>query len=205
MKKYGILSILILIVGLLINIPVFNLSVNDVDGNPCEIKISKKIYERYPNRISINGKVHIYKDRYRLNVWKVEAGVVTDEGVENVVLGVYNKSPFHQETEKRVFVYIVKNDELRPRYRASKLSTPFEDFVLYDVEGDGVIEIVTLDNIKGMNSISAYKLKKMTIYREYFSKNYECLSELNVNDGLYVKADGEAKKVVLSGDELLLK
>ena len=205
MKKYGILIILILIVGLLINIPVFNLSVNDVDGNPCEIKISKKIYERYPNMVSINGKVHIYKDRYRLNVWKAEAGAVTDEGVENVVLGVYNKSPFHQETEKRVFVYIVKNDELRPRYRASKLSTPFEDFVLYDVEGDGVIEIVTLDNIKGMNSISAYKLKKMTIYREYFSKNYECLSELNVNDGLYVKADGEAKKVVLSGDELLLK
>ena len=205
MKKYGILIILILIVGLLINIPVFNLSVNDVDGNPCEIKISKKIYERYPNRISINGKVHIYKDRYRLNVWKAEAGVVADEGVENVVLGVYNRSPFHQETEKRVFVYIVKNDELRPRYRASKLSTSFEDFVLYDVEGDGVIEIVTLDNIKGMNSISAYKLKKMTIYREYFSKNYECLSELNVNDGLYVKADGELREVVLSGDELLLK
>lgn len=205
MKKYGILIILILIVGLLINIPVFNLSVNDVDGNPCEIKFSKKIYERYPNSVSINGKVHIYKDRYKLNVWKAEAGVVTDEGVENVVLGVYNKSPFHQETEKRVFVYIVKNDELRPRYRASKLSTPFEDFVLYDVEGDGVIEIVTLDNIKGMNSISAYKLKQMTIYREYFSKNYECLSELNVNDGLYVKAEGETREVVLSGDELLLK
>lgn len=205
MKKYGILIILILIDGLLINIPAFNLSVNDVDGNPCEIKISKKIYERYPNRISINGKVHIYKDRYRLNVWKAEAGVVTDEGVENVVLGVYNKSPFHQETEKRVFVYIVKNDELRPRYRASKLSTPFEDFVLYDVEGDGVMEIVTLDNIKGMNSISAYKLKKMTIYREYFSKNYEGLSELNVNDGLYVKAEGELREVVLSGDEFLLK
>ncbi len=205
MKKYGILIILILIVGLLINIPVFNLSVNDVDGNPCEIKISKKIYERYPNMVSINGKVHIYKDRYRLNVWKAEAGAVTDEGVENVVLGVYNKSPFHQETEKRVFVYIVKNDELRPRYRASKLSTPFEDFVLYDVEGDGVMEIVTLDNIKGMNSISAYKLKQMTIYREYFSKSYESLSELNVNGDLYVKAEGEAKEVVLSGDELLLK
>lgn len=205
MKKYGILIILILIVGLLINIPVFNLSVNDVDGNPCEIKISKKIYERYPNRISINGKIHIYKDKYRLNVWKAEAGTVTDEGVENVVLGVYNKSPFHQETEKRVFVYIVKDNELRPRYRASKLSLSFDDFLLYDVDGDGIMEIVTLDNIKGMNSISAYKLKKMTIYREYFSKSYESLSELNVNDSLYVKAEGEAKEVVLSGDELLLK
>lgn len=205
MKKYGILIILILIVGLLINIPVFNLSVNDVDGNPCEIKISKKIYERYPNRISINGKIHIYKDKYRLNVWKAEAGTVTDEGVENVVLGVYNKSPFHQETEKRVFVYIVKDNELRPRYRASKLSLSFDDFLLYDVDGDGIMEIVTLDNIKGMNSISAYKLKKMTIYREYFSKSYESLSELNVNDSLYVKAEGEAKEVVLLGDELLLK
>lgn len=205
MKKYGIIIVVILIVGLLINIPVFNLSVNDVDGNPCEIKISKKFYERYPNRVSINGKVHIYKDRYRLNVWKAEAGVVTDEGVENVVLGVYNKSPFHQELEKRVFIYIVKDDELRPRYRASKLSTPFEDFVLYDVEGDGVMEIVTLDSVKGANSISAYKLKKMTIYREYFSKSYESLSELNVNDGLYVKAEGETREVVLSGDELLIK
>lgn len=205
MKKYGIIIVVILIVGLLINIPVFNLSVNDVDGNPCEIKISKKIYERYPNMVSINGKVHIYKDRYRLNVWKVEAGAVTDEGVENVVLGVYNKSPFHQEPEKRVFVYIVKDDELRPRYRASKLSLPFDDFLLYDVDGDGVMEIMTLDNIKGMNSISAYKLKKMTIYREYFSKSYEGLSELNVNGGLYVKAEGEAKEVLLSGDELLLK
>lgn len=205
MKKYGILIVVILIVGLLINIPVFNLSVNDVDGNPCEINISKKFYERYPNRVSINGNVHIYKDRYRLNVWKAEAGAVTEEGEDNVVLGVYNKSPFHQELEKRVFVYIVKDNELRPRYRASKLSLPFDDFVLYDVEGDGVMEIVTLDNIKGMNSISAYKLKKMTIYREYFSKSYESLSELNVNDGLHVKAEGEAKEVVLSGDELLLK
>ena len=205
MKKYGILIILILIVGLLINIPVFNLSVNDVDGNPCEIKFSKKIYERYPNRVSINGKVHIYKDRYRLNVWKAEAGVVTDEGVENVVLGVYNKSPFHQEMEKRVFIYIVKDDELRPRYRASKLSLPFDDFLLYDVDGDGVMEIVTLDSVKGANFVSAYKLKKMTIYREYFSKSYESLSELNVNDGLYVKAEGKTREVVLSGDELLLK
>lgn len=205
MKKYGILIILILIAGLLINIPVFNLSTKDVDGNPCEIKFSKKIYERYPNRVSINGKVHNYKDRYRLNVWKAEAGTVTEEGEDNIVLGVYNKSPFHQEMEKRVFVYIVKDNELRPRYRASKLSLPFDDFVLYDVEGDGVMEIVTLDNIKDMNSISAYKLKKMTIYREYFSKSYESLSELNVNDGLYVKAEGETKEVVLSGDELLIK
>lgn len=205
MKKYGIIIVVIFIVGLLVNISVFHLSVNDVNGKTCEIKFFKKIYERYPNRVSINGKIHIYKDRYTLNVWKAETGVVTDEGVENVVLGVYNKSPFHQELEKRVFVYIVKDDELRPRYRASKLSTPFDDFVLYDVEGDGVMEIVTLDNIKGMNSISAYKLKKMTIYREYFSKSYESLSELNVNDGLHVKAEGEAKEVVLSGDELLLK
>lgn len=205
MKKYGIIIVVILIVGLLINIPVFNLSVNGVDGNPCEIKFSKKIYERYPNRVSINGKVHIYKDRYKLNVWKAEAGTVTEEGEDNIVLGVYNKSPFHQEMEKRVFVYIVKDNELRPRYRASKLSLPFDDFVLYDVDSDGVMEIVTLDNIKGMNSISAYKLKKMTIYREYFSKSYESLSELNVKDGLYVKAGGEMREVVLSGNELLIK
>lgn len=205
MKKYGILIILILIVGLLINIPVFNISAKGVNGNPCEIKFIKKIHERYPNRVSINGKVHIYKDRYRLNVWKAETGVVTDEGLENVVLGVYNKSPFHQEMEKRVFIYVVKDDELRPRYRASKLTTPFEDFVLYDIDGDGVTEILTLDSVKGMNSISAYKLKKMTIYREYFSKSYESLSELNVNVGLYVKAGGETREVVLSGDKLLLK
>lgn len=212
-KKFLVVTIVLVIILFIFSKESISFDVVDDDGKPVALTLRKRRFQKFYNEVTLsddeNVNTHVFKDKYTLNIWKWKTGRVNDENNENnedVVFGVYNIAPHHRIMTNRVFIYTVKDLELRPKFRASRLTYPISDFTLYDIDDDGYDEVVAIEKYKGDTYISAYKEYDLKIERVYFGKfSFEISRFLENGENLSVETEKGTFNVGLKNKEVYLK
>lgn len=170
-------------------------------------------WQEYGNEVIIYSLEGGRKELLRWNAselkpWKIMTGDVDGDGDEEIALGVYKESPLHQIMAKRPFIYSFNGEKLSPFWRGSRLSKPFNDFILYDLDGDGICEIVSSEYLEeGSMVINSYKWRGFgfegflqTAELQTIKKIYESEGELSLTGSLNNK---NIKAVVGISDDKL--
>ena len=175
-------------------------SIGDIDGDYLDelVLLTKKKFKKYGDEViifSLSERIkEIYREDFsRLKPWKVVLGDIDGDGKYEVSIGVYKKTPFHKIIAKRPFIYSYENNKLQPKWRGSRLSKPFTDYNFYDIDKDGIDEIISIeileDNRKVLNT---YKWKGFGFEGFLESDSFKDIKDLRIEDGLvYVKIEGE--------------
>lgn len=209
-KKFLVVTIVLVIILFIFSKESVSFDVVDDDGKSVTLTLRKRRFQKYYNEVTLsddeNVNTHVFKDKYTLNIWKWKTGRVNDENNEDVVFGVYNIAPHHRIMTNRVFIYTVKDLELQPKFRASRLTYPISDFTLYDIDGDGYDEVVAIEKYKSESYISAYKEYDLKIERVYFGKFlFEISRFSNDSENLSVETEKGTFNVGLKNKEVYLK
>lgn len=172
-----------------------------------KVILYRKIFSSYSNRIEIesNGELYLkdFKGKNPLNIWKFEAGDVEGDKEEELALGVYKKSPHHQVMAKRVFLYNIVDGKLKPKFRASRLALPMDDFILYDIDKDGRDEVVSIEIKDNTYFIAAYHYENFHLTRDYVSETLEEKPKFS-DDGKVIYKD-RIFDLKINGEEIILK
>jgi hypothetical protein len=106
---------------------------------------------------------------------KVQIGDVTGDGVDEVALCVYKTTKFYPELEKRPFFFDLVEGNLIPVWLGSRLSRPFDDYILYDIDDDAIDEIISIERLEsGQRVIAVYNWRGF---------GFEMLTESEAFDG----------------------
>lgn len=149
------------------------------------------------------------KDFTKLNPWKLVIGDIDGDGKDEISIGVYKKSPFHQVMAKRPFIYSFIDGDIQPKWRGSRLSRPFTDYNFFDIDGDGIDEIVAIEILQDNRKIiNAYKWKGFGFEGYVESKSCDDIKELIIEEGLVyirVKEEKDSYKGLLKIENNTLK
>ncbi len=209
-KKFLVVTIVLVIILFIFSKESISFDVVDDDGKPVALTLRKRRFQKFYNEVTLsddeNVNTHVFKDKYTLNIWKWKTGRVNDENNEDIAFGVYNIAPHHRIMTNRVFIYTVKDLELQPKFRASRLTYPISDFTLFDIDGDGYDEVMAIEKYKGDTYISAYKEYDLKIERVYFGKFlFEISRFSNDSENLSVETEKGTFNVGLKNKEVYLK
>lgn len=177
---------------------VMDRAIGDIDGDGSheEIVLTKRSFFKYGNEViiySIEG-TEIYREDFSdLKPWKIAVGDVDGDGINEVSIGVYKETIFHPVMDKRPFIYTFKDNRLHPKWRGSRLSRPFTDYLFYDIDNDGMDEIIAIEFLKdGQKAINTYKWKGFGFEGLLESEGYKDIGNLQHRDGLiYVDVKGQ--------------
>lgn len=109
----------------------------------------------------VDGKKEVFRrDISHLKPWKIDIGDIDGDLNSEIAIGVYKETPLHPVMAKRPFIYNFDGEDLVPKWRGSRLSRPFNDFLLFDVDQDGIFEIVSVEElVDGGHIVNSYKWK----------------------------------------------
>jgi hypothetical protein len=114
-----------------------------------------------------------------LNPWKVQTSDVDGDGMTEIALAVYKTSPFHPVMAKRPFLYDWINGGIFPKWRGSRLSRPFDDYVFADMDSDGKDELVSAEHLAdGGKVLSCYCWKGFGFEKIAESEGFEDISSI---------------------------
>lgn len=136
------------------------------------------------NEMISAGNNLTYKEIYRnhckeLNPWKVQTSDVDGDGMTEIALAVYKTSPFHPVMAKRPFLYDWVNGGIFPKWRGSRLSRPFDDYVFADMDSNGKDELVSAEHLAdGGKVISCYCWKGFGFEKIAESEGFEDISSI---------------------------
>ena len=118
--------------------------------------------EPYGNLLRIYGQENPEKDALlyefdlsHLKPLTVQTGDVNGDGKKEISIVVYKETQFHPVLAKRPFFYALTEGTLEKIWLGSRLSRPFTDFVLADLDGDKVEEIVSIEKTKDEKNVVA--------------------------------------------------
>lgn len=144
-------------------------------------------WQEYGNEVIVysleGGRKEILRwNASNLKPWKLMIGDVDGDGIDEIALGVYKESPLHPIMSKRPFIYRFNGEKISPFWRGSRLSRPFNDFVLYDLDGDGVSEIVSSEYLEDGNMVlNSYKWKGFGFEGFLQSDELQTIKRLSTN------------------------
>lgn len=151
------------------------------------------------------------RDFSEFKPWKIAIGDIDGDGKYEVSIGMYKKSPLHQVMAKRPFIYSFAHGKLEPKWRGSRLSRPFDDYIFSDIDKDGIDEIVAIEILEDNRKvINTYKWKGFGFEGYLETKDYEDISKLWIDQGiLYTKTkEGKGKYlglIKLEGNNLIIE
>lgn len=137
------------------------IDLND-DGNDEIIVLTAEKSQVYGKEVKIfscnSGLKEIYSEDFSsIKPWKVQACDVEGDGIKEISIGVYKKTKFHPIMAKRPFIYSWEGNRLYPKWRGSRLSKPFDDYIFVDIDKDGKDEIVAIELLQnGKKVINTY-------------------------------------------------
>lgn len=86
---------------------------------------------------------------------KVQLGDINGDGVNEVAICVYKTAKFHTVMAKRPFFFDLVQGNLIPVWLGSRLSRPFDDYILYDIDADAIDEIISVERLENGNRVIA--------------------------------------------------
>ncbi|MCD7909052.1 MAG: hypothetical protein LUH04_15485 [Clostridium sp.] len=169
------------------------------------------VYSRYQIRRSrpvLQGEPDAVFDLSSIKPLKVMAGDINGDGLAEIGVCVYKTAKFHPVLSKRPFFYDLKDGELESVWLGSRLARPFDDYLLFDLDGDGIDEIVSIESEQNGNKLLAlYDWKGFGF--EIRAVSDEIQSEVlflnNTNtrqDGILVNIGNTPYHLRLDGDKL---
>ena len=175
---------------------VYDYELGDIDGDGRIelVVLTKKAFRKYGKEVyifKIDKKIEeIYSEDFsRLKPWTIALGDVDGDGKDEVSVGVYKKTQFHRVMAKRPFIYSFEDNRLVPKWKGSRLSKPFTDYIFYDIDENGIDEIVSIEILENEEKvINTYKWKGFGFEGFLQSNSFKDLQDLKkVEDKIYVK------------------
>ena len=126
---------------------------------------------KYLNRVRLNNikniEILFSVNLENLKPMKVMTGDINGDGLNEISLCVYKSTKFHPELAKRPFFYLLNGDELKPVWRGSCLSRPFDDYELFDLDEDGIDEIISIERLQdGKRVLAIYSWQNFGFIRD---------------------------------------
>lgn len=184
-------------------------TVIDEELGEVEMTLSKPIFARFYNKVTFTkdgrSKTKTFESKYKLNIYKVDLGRVNDENKFDIAFGVYSIAPWHRTPSKRVFLYKLVDLDLKPKFRCSRLINSMYDFILFDIDGDGFDEVVSIEKYKGVYSIGVYKQYDLRIERIATRKIDFRPTKLINNEKLYIEGINIKREIKFSKEGIELK
>ena len=210
-EKYGAflgLALLGLLLVSQVRIQTLEEKINLPKGERVRIVVYRKPWSSYGNEILIESPYGQTRKKFTgkkaLNIWKLCQGDLEGDGDPEIGLGVYKKSPHHQVMARRPFFYSLDEGNLKPKFRASRLSLPMEDFILYDIDKDGREEVVSIERRDDQYFLAGYHYLNFHLSRDYFSRPLEEKPEFKEADLGSVLYKGRAWSLKCRGKEIVL-
>ena len=110
------------------------------------------------SRLSASANRLWIDDNRGHNPWKIICCDVDGDNRYEVCVGVWKKARFHPVFDNRLFVYNWDGVEIFPKWLGSRLSSPFVDFDFYDIDDDGISELIALE-------LQRDRLKRVMTYK----------------------------------------
>ena len=85
----------------------------------------------------------------------IQAGDIDGDGTVEIAVCVYKTAEFHPVPAKRPFFYDLQDGQLEPVWLGSRLSRPFADYILFDVDRDDIAEIISIEYTENGNKVLA--------------------------------------------------
>jgi hypothetical protein len=172
--------------ALLIQGKLISSCISDIDGDGTDefLSIERKNEVQYGQDLVIysynNGLKELFRQSFEdMKPWKVQTCDVDGDGQKEISVGVFKKTQFHPVMAKRPFIYNYHNNSISPKWRGSRLSRPFEDYIFVDVDGDKKDELVSIELLQdGQNLVNTYKWKGFGFEGCAESATYEKVEEL---------------------------
>lgn len=161
--------------------------VSDIDGDniPEVLILSRKKGGEYGEDLIIYSYNKTLKEVFKqslkeLNPWKVQTADVEGDGIREISIGVYKTAKFHPVLAKRPFIYNWQGNGISPKWRGSRLSRPFEDYIFIDIDNDNMDEIVSIEVLQdGKKLLNSYKWKGFGFEAMGQSDIYSDISDLS--------------------------
>ncbi|CDZ75535.1 Hypothetical protein ING2D1G_1398 [Peptoniphilus sp. ING2-D1G] len=187
--------------------PILDFDIADIDGDGIYemALINKKLLGKggVVKILSLKNEPEVLyeEDLSEIKPFKIELGDFTGDGISEIAIGIVKKTPHHKIMEKRCFTYNLdfKEKRLIAKFRISKFARPYDDFKLFDIDEDGICEIITIErNEDKSKRIASYTWNGFGFNLVYKSDNYKNL-KLFDKDG-ELKVDG--RKVCLEENNI---
>jgi len=201
-----------------INNKAMDYAIGDVNGDDFEelIILTKRGFKTYGSEVvvfKLDSRItEIYREDFSdLNPWKVAAGDVDGDGIDEISVGVFKKTPLYQVMDKRPFIYYYKDNRLLPKWRGSRLSKPFDDYDFFDIDGDAMDELISIEVLQnGKKVINTYKWRGFGFEGFLQSESFEDIKDLKVRDSsvfiTVVEKEGIYQGIVnFEGDKLKIE
>ena len=106
------------------------------------------------------NKIQQRIDLSAIKPMKVQLGDVNGDSINEVAICVYKTAKFHPVMAKRPFFFDLVEGQLIPVWLGSRLSRPFDDYILYDLDGDDIDEIMSIEQLEdGGRVLAVYNWK----------------------------------------------
>lgn len=172
-----------------------------------------KFIEIYRDFKLLDGKVVLGEepdysfDFTNMKPLKVQLGDVNGDKRADINIIMYKKVKFHNALAKRPFFYNFDSQKLIPLWLGSRLSRPFDDIILDDIDKDGIAELIAIEELENKNRIlSVYKWEGFGF--NLFIKGSEEFKKINFDnnkDGIKIIADGKEREVKIVNKSILLE
>ena len=139
----------------------------------------EKIVKLNKYRISIFDKITGVSDRIYTpyEVFEMETGDVNHDGKTDICIGIIKPTPFDPVLKKRLFIFQIDRDYIRPLWLSSRLVNPLEEFIVFNNK-----EGCTIRSIERKN-------KDLYFIHEYRWESFGMSFMKELNDSLtYTKA-----------------
>lgn len=152
--------------------------------------------------------MEIYREDFsELKPWRVDSGDIDGNGIEEISIGVYKEAIFHPVMAKRPFIYSFDGVRLVPKWRGSRLSRPFTEYTFYDIDQDGIDELLAIEElVDGKNIIHSYKWRYFGFEGYLESAVFDSLSNLESSQELTIWIEnGNKHRISLKESRLILE